>query len=306
MVMLAVYQLYQEVQYSKLENNKFSHVTTTPDEEETSLFTVVFQFPPHLLYGAKPLSPAYLSSQGRTDVSIVLGVPTLDEGTDSHLRATLYNLIENMSAEDQRDTLIVVYIGEEDETIIEPIVQQIEENFAEHLKSGLIDIVVPEESYYYPFLQEDLSKLSKQNVDLAYLMAYAHAKGQFYVQLTDAVLPKPNFVRHMRKFALVRLALNNPFQPTWFLLDFFPNEVAGKLFKGEELPYLITYLHVFYKDILWTSLIENFITSTLCHKGAEECLLQMTTYWQTYDIPLFQRFGNVTLSEKLRLLSSKT
>ncbi|TDG41220.1 hypothetical protein AWZ03_012349 [Drosophila navojoa] len=294
------------MQYTKLENNQFSHVTTTPDDAETSMFTVVFQFPPHLLYGAKPLSPAYLSTQGRTDVSIVLGVPTLDERTESHLRATLYNLIENMSAEDQSDTLIVVYIGEEDETVVERIVQQIEENFAEHLKSGLIDIVAPEDSYYFPFLQDDLSRLSKQNLDLAYLMAYAHAKGQFYVQLTDAVLARPNFVRNMRKFALVQMALNNIFQPTWFVLDFFPNQFGGKLFKGEELPYLITHLQTFYKDIHWHKLIKSFIESTLCRKGAEECLLQMSTYWQTYDILLFQRFGNSTLREKLRLLSLKT
>ena len=47
---------------------------------------------------------------------------------------------------------------------------------------------------------------SKQNLDYAFLMMYAHWRGHFYVQLEDDVLTKPGFFTTMKQFALEKSA----------------------------------------------------------------------------------------------------
>lgn len=146
-----------------------------------------YNYLPHLLDDPNSLRPALLKSRGRTDVNIVLGVPTVKREKQSYLIGTLNNLIENMNEEEQNETLIVVFIGETDADIVHFTAKQIESIFEPYIENGLIDIVAPSPSYY-----PDLSKLritlndplervkwrSKQNLDFAYLMTYGQTKGE--------------------------------------------------------------------------------------------------------------------------------
>ncbi|XP_030573185.1 alpha-1,3-mannosyl-glycoprotein 4-beta-N-acetylglucosaminyltransferase B-like isoform X2 [Drosophila novamexicana] len=283
-----------------------SHLTQAPGlvPAENRGKIAAFRFTPHLLDIMASSRPAYLRSQGRTGVSIVLGVPTVQRRKQSYLRSTLYNLIENMNAEEQNETLIIVYIGEMDGSVIERIVHQIELSFRGHIASGLIDIIAPAPDYYTDF-EEHVSWHSKQNLDIAYLMAYAHSKGIYYVQLEDDVLTQRDFLTTMRKFALIKLALANPLEPCWFVLDFSPSSLVGKLFKGAELPYLITFIQLFNKDISMLKMLLHFIQHTLCHNDSVHCQRDMTKYWPHFDVPLFQHIGSLTFKEKLRMLEHK-
>lgn len=146
-----------------------------------------YHFLPHLSDDPNSLRPALLRSRGRSDVSIVLGIPTVMREKQSYLLGTLHNLIENMNEEEQNETLIIVYIGESDAESVQHIAKTIEVAFEPYLECGLIEIIAPSPSYYPNFdklritLNDSLERVkwrSKQNLDFAYLMAYAQTKGE--------------------------------------------------------------------------------------------------------------------------------
>lgn len=276
-----------------------------------------YHFLPHLLDDAGSLRPAYFQSKGRSDVSIVLGVPTVRREKQSYLLATLHNLIENMNDEEQNETLIIVYIGETEPDAVQLIAKQIETSFEAHVESGLIDIIAPAPSYYPNFerlritLNDSLERVkwrSKQNLDFAYLMAYAHSKGTFYVQLEDDILTKRQFITTMKKFALIKSALTKPDQPDWFVLDFCQLGFIGKMFKSAELPYLITYFQMFYNDKPVDWLLTYFIESKVCRtdKDQKHCNLEKARYWQHFRKSLFQHIGtSSSLKGKVQKLKDK-
>lgn len=146
-----------------------------------------YYFLPHLLEDSNSLHPYYLQSKGRSNVSIVLGIPTVRREKQSYLLGTLRNLIERMSDEEQNDTLIVVFIGENESEAAQSIAKEIESSFEPFIENGLIDIIAPAASYYPNFdklritLGDSLERVkwrSKQNLDFAYIMAYAQTKGE--------------------------------------------------------------------------------------------------------------------------------
>ncbi|XP_060651526.1 alpha-1,3-mannosyl-glycoprotein 4-beta-N-acetylglucosaminyltransferase A-like [Drosophila nasuta] len=217
------------------------------------------------------------------------------------LRTTLYNLIVNMNEQEQDDTLIVVYIGESNEDEVQQIVEKIERSFQQQLNKGLIDIIAPAANYYSDM---DMSWQSKQNLDLAYLMAYAHAKGVFYVQLVDDIMTRRQFITSMKRFALIKSALANPFQPSWIVLDFCEAGFIGKLLKATELPYLITYLQLYYNDMSALDILTHLIEAKMCRqvkKDKLQCQHLKTKLWQRFNSNLFYHIENISLEDKLKL-----
>lgn len=190
-------------------------------------------FLPHLLKGssetgADPLRPAFLkrssSIASRTDVSIVIGIPTVRRPVESYLLSTITNLIDNMTPEEMGKALLVIFIAETDLTFVTSQAAEIEDQFSRFIESGLIEIVSPPAAYY-PDLDHLTATLgdsvdrtrwrTKQNLDFAYLMMYCQPRGTYYVQLEDDVLSKPAFVSKMINFALKQSQSKD-----WLLLDF--------------------------------------------------------------------------------------
>lgn len=184
-----------------------------------------YHFLPHLLDDASSLRPAYLRSRGRQGVAVVLGVPTVRRDKQSYLLSTLQNLVQNMDEAEQNQTMIIVFIGETDGEYVQLVAKQIELRFGAYCDSGLIEIVSPPASYYPNMEQlkqtlndppERVRWRSKQNLDFAFLMAYAQPKGTFYVQLEDDILTKRGFITIMKQFAYEKTLHKDP----WFVLDF--------------------------------------------------------------------------------------
>ncbi|XP_036327426.1 alpha-1,3-mannosyl-glycoprotein 4-beta-N-acetylglucosaminyltransferase A-like [Rhagoletis pomonella] len=170
-----------------IKNATHSHTTQRFSSSTAIRLPTAYNFLPHLLDDSTSLHPAYIRSKSRTDVSIVLGIPTVKREKQSYLVSTLQNLIENMNEEEQNETLIIVYIGESEEELVHAIAKQVELNFEPYVDCGLIDIISPSASYYPNFetlritLQDSLERVkwrSKQNLDFAYLMSYAQSKGK--------------------------------------------------------------------------------------------------------------------------------
>uniref|UniRef100_T1P853 N-Acetylglucosaminyltransferase-4 (GnT-4) conserved region n=1 Tax=Musca domestica TaxID=7370 RepID=T1P853_MUSDO len=276
-----------------------------------------YHFLPHLSDDPNSLRPALLRSRGRSDVSIVLGIPTVMREKQSYLLGTLHNLIENMNEEEQNETLIIVYIGENEPENVQNIAKSVEIAFEPYLECGLIEIIAPSPSYYPNFdklritLNDSLERVkwrSKQNLDFAYLMAYAQTKGTFYVQLEDDILAKRHFITTMKKFAITKSALTKPDQPPWFLLDFCQLGFIGKMFKSAELPYLITYFQMFYNDKPVDWLLAYFMESKVCRNDLDQkhCNQEKAKYWLHYRPSLFQHIGtSSSLKGKVQKLKDK-
>lgn len=171
------------------------------------------------------LRPAFLMSRGRQGVQMALGVPTVKRDKQSYLMSTLHNLITNMDEEEQNETMIVVFVGETDIEYVQLIAKQIEVRFSQYVENGLIEVLSPPSSYYPNMeklkitLNDPIERVrwrSKQNLDFAFLMAYAQPKATFYVQLEDDILAKRGFVTIMKNFALDKTVRKEP----WFVLDF--------------------------------------------------------------------------------------
>lgn len=194
-----------------------------------------FHFLPHLLDDPSSLRPAFLLSRGRQGISVVLGVPTVKRDKQSYLMGTLQNLISNMDDDEQNETMIVVFVGETDLEYVQLVAKQIEVRFSTYVENGLIEVLSPPLSYYPNMdkLRQTLNDppervkwRSKQNLDFAFLMAYAQPKGTFYVQLEDDILAKRGFITIMKKFAFEKTIRKD----SWFVLDFCQLGFIGELF----------------------------------------------------------------------------
>ncbi|CAD7076635.1 unnamed protein product [Hermetia illucens] len=272
-----------------------------------------FHFLPHLLDDPSSLRPAFMLTRGRTGVSIALGVPTVKRDKQSYLMATLQNVISNMDDAEQNETVIVVFIGETDMDYVTLVAKQIEVRFAQYVENGLIEVIAPTSSYYPNLdnlrltLNDPIERVkwrSKQNLDYAYLMAYAQPKATFYVQLEDDILAKRGFITIMKNFALERTATKS----MWFVLDFCQLGFIGKMFKSAELPWLITFFQMFYNDKPVDWLLDHLIETRVCNweKDQKHCKQEKAKYWIHYKPSLFQHIGTTSsLKGKVQKLKDK-
>lgn len=104
-----------------------------------------------------------------------------------------------MNEDEQNETLCIVFIAETDLEYVHLVAKEIEIRFNTYVENGLIEVLSPSASYYPEMdklritLNDPLERVkwrSKQNLDFAYMMAYAQTKGTFYVQLEDDILGK--------------------------------------------------------------------------------------------------------------------
>lgn len=130
-----------------------------------------------------------------------------------------------MSEDEQKDTLIVVFIAETNLDYVLEISDQIKQQFQKYCDIGLVEIISPPASYYPDWnklritLGDPLERVkwrSKQNLDFAFLMKYSQNRGTFYVQLEDDILTKAGYVTTMKQFALNKIEE----QSSWILIDF--------------------------------------------------------------------------------------
>ncbi|XP_034938136.1 alpha-1,3-mannosyl-glycoprotein 4-beta-N-acetylglucosaminyltransferase A [Chelonus insularis] len=273
----------------------------------------IYNFLPHFLNDVNSLRPAFLQSKGRTGVSMVLGIPTVKREVQSYLLATLKNLLDSMTPEEAADTVIIVLVAETDLDYVTYVAKQIEVQFPWESEAGLIEVISPSPSYY-----PDLSKLkdtlgddhqrvvwrSKQNLDFAYLMSYAQAKGTFYVQLEDDILAKKNFIKTMKTYALQKISQKE----NWFVLDFCQLGFIGKLFKCVELHWLVQFFLMFHNDKPVDWLLDHLISTKVCSldKDSKHCKIAKAELWLHYKPSLFQHIGtHSSLKGKVQKLKDK-
>ncbi|XP_058060465.1 alpha-1,3-mannosyl-glycoprotein 4-beta-N-acetylglucosaminyltransferase A [Anopheles bellator] len=291
------------------------NVTSSVRLAENLKLPTAFHFLPHLLDDSASLQPSFIESRRRQGVSIVLGIPTVKRDKQSYLVETIDNLISNMDEEEQNDTMVVVYVGEADLDYVKLVAQHIRNRFGSYIDSGFLEIIAPSASYYPNMnnlrqtLNDSLERVrwrSKQNLDFAFLMAYAQPKGAFYLQLEDDILTKKGFVTIMKNFALEKTAMKE--HSNWFVLDFCQLGFIGKMFKSADLPWLITFFQMFYNDKPVDWLLYHLIYTKVCsvEKDGKSCKQEMTKLWIHYRPSLFQHIGTQSsLRGKVQKLKDK-
>lgn len=93
---------------------------------------------------------------------------------------------------------------------------------------------------------------SKQNMDYAFLMNFATQHSDYFLMVEDDVKCAPRFVTHIA--TAVSAWANRP----WLTLAFSPLGLTGKLFRTGDLPSLVHFLLLFYRELPWHCLLAHF------------------------------------------------
>ncbi|XP_074983796.1 alpha-1,3-mannosyl-glycoprotein 4-beta-N-acetylglucosaminyltransferase-like protein MGAT4D isoform X2 [Caretta caretta] len=153
--------------------------------------TNIHYYLPHLQEHENSLYPNVVIGQGRTGVSLVMGIPTVKRGKQSYLLGTLNSLFYEMSAEQKNDCVVVIFVAEVNAEYVNSIAESVRTSFPNEVQSGILEVISPLASYYPDFSnlketfgdsKERVRWRTKQNLDYSFLMLYAQPKGTFYLQ----------------------------------------------------------------------------------------------------------------------------
>jgi len=160
----------------------------------------------------------------RTNVSFIIGIPTVKRDKQSYLIETIKSLIDNLNNDDMERLLIVVFIAEPfDSEYVRTTAHQIEKLYDKYIENGLIEIISPPLDFYPDFdniklsLNDDKHRVkwrTKQNYDFTYLMMYSSIRGKYYIQLEDDVVTKPGYIQIIESF------INKQHNQDWFMLEY--------------------------------------------------------------------------------------
>ncbi|XP_043530063.1 alpha-1,3-mannosyl-glycoprotein 4-beta-N-acetylglucosaminyltransferase B-like isoform X1 [Chiloscyllium plagiosum] len=271
----------------------------------------IFYYLPHLMLNENSLQPKEMIGQGRTGALLVMGVPTVKRESQTYLLDTLNSLIYELSPEEKKKCVIVVFIAEVEEDYVNKLVENLQNTYSNEIQSGLLEIISPSADFYpdlsnlketFGDTQQRVRWRTKQNLDYSFLMMYAQAKGVFYLQLEDDIIATPNYLQTMMNFAEQ--------QPSddWLTLEFSQLGFIGKLFKSPDLTLVIEFIIMFYKDKPIDWLLDHILWVKVCNpeKDAKHCDRQKANLRIRYKPSLFQHVGtHSSLVGKLQPLKDK-
>jgi alpha-1,3-mannosylglycoprotein beta-1,4-N-acetylglucosaminyltransferase A/B len=82
------------------------------------------------------------------EVDLVIGIPTVKRAKENYLPRTLQSLFENMNPEESKKCLVIVYIGDTNETVVEQTIDLIQTKFESQMDEGLLEIVAPDPNFF--------------------------------------------------------------------------------------------------------------------------------------------------------------
>ncbi|XP_063046590.1 alpha-1,3-mannosyl-glycoprotein 4-beta-N-acetylglucosaminyltransferase B-like isoform X1 [Engraulis encrasicolus] len=266
---------------------------------------------PHLREHEDSLVANVHLGKGRSGVSLVLGIPTVRRQKQSYMVNTVASLLYDLSASQKDDMVIVIFVAESDPAFVGSVTEDIQKNFPEDVRSGLLEVISPSASFY-----PDFSKLkstfgdspdrvkwrTKQNLDFSFLMMYCQPKGTFYVQLEDDIVAKVGYTDAMKKFA------NGLSSEDWLYLEFSQLGFIGKLFRSSDLPMIVEFFLMFHKDKPIDWLLDHILWVKVCNpeRDAKHCSGEKNRMKRRHKPSLFQHVGlHSSLSGKIQKLKDK-
>ncbi|XP_027508498.1 alpha-1,3-mannosyl-glycoprotein 4-beta-N-acetylglucosaminyltransferase-like protein MGAT4D [Corapipo altera] len=265
---------------------------------------------PHLQEYEDGIFPNVIFGQQRTGVSLVVGIPTVKREKKNYLISTLHSLLQGLSEEQEKDCVIIIFVAEVNADYVKSVAESVKTSFPREIQSGVLEVISPPASYY-----PDLSNLkktlgdsedrvrwrTKQNLDYSFLMLYAQPKGTLYLQLEDDIIAKPDYIASIKSFAAQQ-------SQDWMVLEFSQLGFIGKLFKSEDLPLIVEFFLMFYKDKPVDWLIDHLLWVKVCNpeKDATHCEQEKSKFRIRAKPSLFQHMGiHSSLAGKIQNLKDK-
>ncbi|KAK1175489.1 alpha-1,3-mannosyl-glycoprotein 4-beta-N-acetylglucosaminyltransferase B-like [Acipenser oxyrinchus oxyrinchus] len=256
----------------------------------------IYYYLPHLTQSEDSLRPNVAIGQERTNVSLVLGIPTVKRVKQNYLMDTLNSLVYELSQEERSDCLIIIFVAEADVQYVNSLAADIKKGFPSEVQSGLLEVVSPSPGFYPNFTdlketfgdtQQRVKWRTKQNLDYSFLMLYAQDKGRFYVQLEDDLIARTGYFQTMKNVALQQTLVE------WMVIEFSHLGFIGKMFKASDLPVLVEFILMFYKDKPIDWLLDHMLWVKVCHpeKDAKHCDRQKSSLRIRYKPSQFQHVG---------------
>uniref|UniRef100_A0A3B3SQS8 Zgc:154054 n=1 Tax=Paramormyrops kingsleyae TaxID=1676925 RepID=A0A3B3SQS8_9TELE len=236
-------------------------------------------------------------------VSLVLGIPTVKREKQMYLESTLSSLFYDLTPEEHADIVVIVFVAE----VCDPSAATL----ISRERSGLLEVVSPPPSFYPNFndlketfgdTRERVKWRTKQNLDFSFLMLYAQSKGSYYVQLEDDIVAKLGYSTTMKNFVSQQTSQD------WLVLEFSQLGFIGKMFRASDIPVLVDFILMFYKDKPIDWLLDHFLWVKVCNpeKDVMHCNREKDSVKRQYKPSLFQHVGlHSSLPGKIQNLKDK-
>ncbi|NWR64792.1 MGT4C acetylglucosaminyltransferase, partial [Bucorvus abyssinicus] len=205
----------------------------------------------HLLAGSLPPHKKFLA----------VGLASVRRPRGYYLPATLQSLFKQSTEKELQEMVVVVHLADADLSWNVRVAASIAQKFAHHILQGrLLLIHAPHE--FYPTLEglkrnyndpeERVKFRSKQNVDYAFLLAFAANLSSYYLMIEDDVWCAKSFLTSIRKALASREGSN------WATLEFSKLGYIGKLYRSSDVPRLARFLLLFYQEMPCDWLLSHF------------------------------------------------
>ncbi|XP_010184237.1 PREDICTED: alpha-1,3-mannosyl-glycoprotein 4-beta-N-acetylglucosaminyltransferase C-like [Mesitornis unicolor] len=192
---------------------------------------------------------------------LTVGLASVRRPRGYYLPATLQSLFQQSTEEELQEMVVVVHLADADPSWNTRVAVDIARRFAPHILLGrLLLIHAPHE--FYPTMEglkrnyndpeERVRFRSKQNVDYAFLLAFAANLSSYYLMIEDDVWSAKSFLTAIRK------ALASKEGSNWATLEFSKLGYIGKLYRSSDLPRLARFLLLFYQEMPCDWLLTHF------------------------------------------------
>ncbi|XP_032080278.1 LOW QUALITY PROTEIN: alpha-1,3-mannosyl-glycoprotein 4-beta-N-acetylglucosaminyltransferase-like protein MGAT4D [Thamnophis elegans] len=268
----------------------------------------IYYYLPHLRKNEDAIYPKVITGQSRTGAFLVIGISSVRRKKESYLMNTLNSLFNGISKYWKKNCVIIVLIAEVNSTYVNSFAGSIKRSFSNEVVSGALEVISPHESFYPDFSnlketfgdsKERVRWRTKQNLDYSFLMMYAQKKGTYYLQLEDDIVANPQYLYTINYFIELKLSQE------WIVLEFSQLGFIGKLFRCKDLPLIVEFFLMFYKDKPIDWLLDHLISVKVCNpeKNVKDCESQKSNLRIRYKPSLFQHVGfHSSLNGKIQQL----
>ncbi|NXY92640.1 MGT4C acetylglucosaminyltransferase, partial [Alcedo cyanopectus] len=218
---------------------------------DTDTLSVLHNISYHLLAGSLSPHKKFLA----------VGLASVRRPRGFYLPATLQSLFKQSTEEELQEMVVVVHLADTDPMWNLQVAASIARKFAHHVLLGRLLLIHAPREFYPPLEglkrnyndpEERVKFRSKQNVDYAFLLAFAANLSSYYLMIEDDVWSAKSFLTTIRKSLASRERSN------WATLEFSKLGYIGKLYRSSDLPRLARFLLLFYQEMPCDWLLVHF------------------------------------------------
>ncbi|NXN11432.1 MGT4C acetylglucosaminyltransferase, partial [Indicator maculatus] len=192
---------------------------------------------------------------------LAVGLASVRRPRGFYLPATLQSLFQQSTEQELQELVVVVHLADPDPSWNRQVAASIAQRFAQHILLGRL-LLIHAPHQFYPTLEglkrnyndpeERVRFRSKQNLDYAFLFAFAANLSSYYLMIEDDVRCAKSFLTAIRRAVASREGSG------WATLEFSKLGYIGKLYRSGDLPRLARFLLLFYQEMPCDWLLVHF------------------------------------------------